>query len=724
MVGGAQGRAVARNGKRSSAGWRRRPGQTLIIFALTLTSLIAILGLAIDTIRVFDLYARMERAAEAGALAGVIYLPNSYNTPLVGTPNNDSAVSRASREVVKNGFGSVLSNNDPTLAHYCPTNVRSVEVAVCLVPGKQDSLQVTITETTDVVILSALGAGPATISASGEASYLPLISLASRSNTFGDQVECYNGLPSGSSPCDVHDTSKAHLDSYMASMSGPADLIESGDPYVDCAEGPTDASDPLLIGGTDPATNGSAYNGYYPTNHPQQQGVTTGSTISQYCSVPGTNHGNPNQQPTGFSGPMTTSTAHPGGFNYQVNIPSGTTGSLWIFNPNYLPGATTTEVLPYPNLDQFVDGGTGDTAFYRGPQGEGIGNRYSGLHDAPLFYYNVTYTLYQVVNVYNRSTDVQVASTTYRPYDGEYYDLQVHGCDPNSQVYDPYWQQGNTLNSYYNPNHVDMTAAPNGCVTAATITQRQGCGPQAWCKLAVPAGLSAGTYRLVVEATGLMANTPAYQSTTLDGWGSHNYALKVCASNTITSPVGNCGVTGTGAINVSIAAWNDDDINLQGRLTSAAPSSSNPQNSCVTSAERPYACFDLVCIPTVYAGRSLTVSIFDPGDSSNTGSLYVGVVPPNSNTATITYPSSATTTYSDGDTMVQTLNGSQRYYNGLWLTAQVQLAPTYTGTCGTSGSGSGWWQLVYASSYGIQPTDKIAVKVSVVGSPLHLGQGS
>ncbi len=42
--------------------WRSR-GQTLIFFALSVTVLIAILGLAVDTIRIYDLYARMQRAA-------------------------------------------------------------------------------------------------------------------------------------------------------------------------------------------------------------------------------------------------------------------------------------------------------------------------------------------------------------------------------------------------------------------------------------------------------------------------------------------------------------------------------------------------------------------------------------------------------------------------------------------------------------------------------------
>src|SRR5690349_4427769 len=73
---------------------QRQRGQTLIIFALSLTMLLGLAGLAVDATRAYDLYARMERAADAGALAGVLYMPTNYNTPrTVSDPN--SAISRA-----------------------------------------------------------------------------------------------------------------------------------------------------------------------------------------------------------------------------------------------------------------------------------------------------------------------------------------------------------------------------------------------------------------------------------------------------------------------------------------------------------------------------------------------------------------------------------------------------------------------------------------------------
>src|SRR5260221_13883589 len=100
---------------------QRQRGQSLIIFALSLTVLLGLAGLAVDATRAYDLYARMQRAAEAGAMAGDLYMPANYNTPrTVSDPN--SAISRASQEVVKNGFGTVLSNNLPLTYFGCPNS--------------------------------------------------------------------------------------------------------------------------------------------------------------------------------------------------------------------------------------------------------------------------------------------------------------------------------------------------------------------------------------------------------------------------------------------------------------------------------------------------------------------------------------------------------------------------------------------------------------------------
>ena len=756
--------------RRARVSRRVQRGQTLIIFALSFTVLLSLAGLAIDVARAYDLYAKMQRAAEAGALAGVLYLPNYYSA--ARTPGDGlSAVSRATSEVVMDGFGTARAVGTTD----CPTPVSSVEVAVCQVSSAPDDLEVFITEHLNLVLLSGLGMQPITLQAKSQASYTPPVQVASRANFFGDEVECSPGGGStntNSSACAPSDTTQNHLQYFMATMNGPADLKESGDPYVYCAEGnadPGSLTPNSLPTGPDPGATASTpdslytYNGYL-TNHPQWPGVSTGTTalsgISTHCGrpVPGGNPGNPDYQPDGYCGPITcSSTQHAGGYNYYIGINSGVGPStLWIYNPFYVPQDANLSPVP---LDHFTDntpGGAWSSNFYQGPTGEGIGNRFDGVHhDAPLFYYSVTYSLYTVKSLYDRSSDPLVATETFNPFDATSADLSYHGCI-SGQVYNPFWNGPDTPNFYHKANQV---VAGQGCVTSSALSTtctaaQQWCELQQNCQLGSnsllnnpeltclnnPAVMnpnsSGAVYRLVVETQGLSAAASNanggydYVSGANDGWGQHAYAIKACASTTITSPI-NCSngnnSNGAGGFNnpqMEIFGWNNSDIKVQEPLTTTSPNPNYPQTDCVTSNTTPYACVDLGCIPTAYAGRTLTLGLFDPGDG--TGDLYAGVAPPpnSSSTVRIGYPSYASTSSIDGVTVVQTRFNTNGYraWNGVWLNITIQLAPNYTGSCfttGNSGGNSGWFQLVYASANG-QPTDTLAVQFNLVGSPVHL----
>ena len=363
--GGACGK---RRRRRSGLGRRLRRGQTLIIFALSFTVLLGLAGLTIDVARAYDLYARMQRAAEAGALAGVLYMPSYYSTP---RPNDiDSAVSRASKEVVKNGFGSVLANDVSDCSN--PTAV----LQICQVTGRSDDLQVIVTQTFDLVLLSGLGLQPVTLSASAQAEYLPPAQIGARLNYFGDQVECYDSTtnpdPTQTHSCSVG--SSGALQSFVGVFNGPDELKENGDPYVYCEEGPSY---------TQPDGSANAYTAYNGdvTNHPQW---TDG--ITNHCGQPtGIEPGNPDQQPQGFTGEVTKSTNHPGGYNYLVNVPQGIgNATLWVYNPSFIPWSTNAI------FDHF---NSGSSNYFIGPNGTGI-TATNGYYDAPPFYYYITYSLY------------------------------------------------------------------------------------------------------------------------------------------------------------------------------------------------------------------------------------------------------------------------------------------------------------------------------------------
>jgi Flp pilus assembly protein TadG len=684
---------------------RRERGQTLVIFALSLTVLLGLAGLTIDVARAYDLFARMQRAAEAGALAGVLYIPTYYNTVRPG--DIDSAISRASKEVVKNGFGSALA---PT-ASACSAGL---VVQICLVSSKPGDLRVTITETLQVVLLSGLGVQPVTLAASAQAEYLPPVQLGSRQNYFGDEVECSASSPPNpatATACDVG-ASGTHLQYFMATMNGPAELKENGDPMVYCEEGSANT------GAVDPS--GTPYTVYnsFTTNHPQWS--SSGAAIQQHCGPPvtGGKAGNPDQQPIGFDGPATTGSAHPGGYNYAVIVPAGiSTASLWVFNPTFIPGGA---IFSGPGLDGFFH----DYSSMHDPFGGGLTAISGGHYDAPPLYFTMTYTLYKVSNLFDRGNDTLQVSTAYPPYDAASADLSAHSCS-SGQVYDPYYAGGASANSYHG------TISPTtGCFTLAPKTAGTGSPWQTgapapcwlqWCMLA--SNLAAGTYRLVVEDTGLNSDVAEYTSNAQDGWGTHYYALKVCSTSNTSDPIGADCKTGAGggSPGVSLFGWNNMEVNFTTTLSQATPDPTNPATSCVTQNTTAYTCVDLGCLPSAYAGRLATLGLFDPGDGGG-GDIYIGVVPPAGSGATVTYPSWVTTTRIDGDAVVQAHFNSPNYnqLNGLWVTTTLHIPSAYTGNCNPGPGGTGWWQLVYASGNGGQPTDWVGVSLSLVGSPIHL----
>jgi hypothetical protein len=673
---------------------RGQSGQTLVIFALSFTVLIGLAGLAIDATRAYDLYARMQRAAEAGALAGVLYMPAYYNSVRPG--DTDSAVSRASKEVVKDGYGTVLS---PTTSA-CST---TAEVSICPVIGKSDDLVVTIRETLDLVLLSGLGVQPVNLSVSGQAEYLPPLQIGSRLNYFGDQVECYNST-SNPDPTQTHSCTpgtSGTLQSFLGAFNGPDDLKENGDPYVYCEEGPSYSTTP--DGG---ANSYTTYNGDN-TNHP----TYAAGSISNHCGLPnpGVTPGNPDQQPPGYTGEATKNTAHPGAYNYFINVPSSVGNTaIWVYNPSFIPTGTGG------SFDHFNNNSSN---YFIGPNGTGIA-AYDGHYDAPPFYFNITYSLYQVSAFFDRTSDTLVGTPlVYPPYDAVSADLGLNGCGAG-QVYYPYWNGSATQNSY-NPPVVPGA----GCINLSTATPGTGYGVndpapcwQQWCALFN--NLAPGTYRLAIEATGLPSHTANYTSTLQSGYGGHEYALKVCPATAITAISCSDAATG-GNPGIQLSSWNNMSVYFSANLGTLPPNPLDPSTTCITQATpgTNYTCLDLVCIPTAYAGRSLTVQFFDPGDGG--GNLYVGLAEAGVGTSAVTYPAVPALYIStiDGDTLVHVHFNGYNAFNGLWLTAAITLPASYTGVCTPGQTQTGWWQMVYA---GNNPGDNVGISFSLTGSPVHL----
>jgi hypothetical protein len=490
------------------------------------------------------------------------------------------------------------------------------------------------------------------------------------------------------------------VQNFIVSMNGPAELKEAGDPFVYCAEGPslgssTQANPSFNPDNTDPKNTSITTPGPYPpneytyngaqTNHPQWTGVpyTNNTSLAPigptYCGVPtgGTKPGNPDQQPSGYSSSLTANTDHPGGYSYRIDVgPTVTGASVWVYNPAYIPQDANTSPTP---LDRFLDHGTSigvnycggpcEPTYYQGPMGEGIANRYDGVHhDAPLFFFDIHISLYKVQGDYDRSSDgTPIFQGEYDAYDATSADLSAHGCT-SGQLYDPNWgkKQGgaDTPNTYHNKGTL---VQGSGCKAPGDPTYINELGLQCrlqWCKVSPSGvgGIGPGAYRLTIEAVGepsvgvnSITGQKDYASGYQDGYGSHAYAVAACDSDTVTSAFGSAGCKdgsfGSGQYKnpqVVVSSWNNTDMTFQGALAARTPNKNYPQTACVTSAGTPYACLDAGCIPTAYAGRTITLGIFNlAGLTAETstgvaasGNLYVGVVPP-AGGGTVTYPPEA-----------------------------------------------------------------------------------
>jgi len=149
------------------------------------------------------------------------------------------------------------------------------------------------------------------------------------------------------------------------------------------------------------------------------------------------------------------------------------------------------------------------------------------------------------------------------------------------------------------------------------------------------------------------------------------------------------------------------------------------------------ASFYLASIPSAYAGHTLVIDLFDPGDGRAGANGYhmQFLAPPASPPATFAnVPVPGTPTSCNYTDAVPTIPASSwpnfdstcnietqvpggsagGIYNGQWLEVRIALSPTYT--CDTDC----WWSVQYHFDSGSTPTDRTTWTVSLLGDPVHL----
>src|SRR5581483_10628891 len=143
-------------------------GFALTWFAILLLVLIAMAGFGVDVWNWWYTSQRVQRAADAGALAGVTFMPANFNTP-AGGPN---AVSVATGVVTQNGF------------------TQGGRTTVTVGPGdKANQLKVTVSETVDNNFTSLLGLKTTTVKKTAIAEFNAPIQMGSPVGHLGNDPE-------------------------------------------------------------------------------------------------------------------------------------------------------------------------------------------------------------------------------------------------------------------------------------------------------------------------------------------------------------------------------------------------------------------------------------------------------------------------------------------------------------------------------------------------------
>jgi Flp pilus assembly protein TadG len=167
---------------------RRERGYVLVTFAMLLVPLLLMVGLSVDVGSWYNRASNIQKAADAGALAGVVWLPD---TATAGT----YARAAASR----NGFTHGVDG-----------------VTVTITPTSDTRLRVTITDTSvESPFAGNLGIKKPVIERKGTAEYVLPVPLGSPENRFGNN-------PTSSPP---------YQPNLWASISAPYTAYSNGDPY-------------------------------------------------------------------------------------------------------------------------------------------------------------------------------------------------------------------------------------------------------------------------------------------------------------------------------------------------------------------------------------------------------------------------------------------------------------------------------------------------------------
>jgi hypothetical protein len=387
-----------------------------------------------------------------------------------------------------------------------------------------------------------------------------------------------------------------------------------------------------------------------------------------------------------------------GGYNYRIVIPAGGSGAVEVYNAAFSPdGSNYCDNDNKIPANRSCNVNRGNYHMHEddgGPFGYGTAANYSAMR----------YTLYKVNNNFIRSSDVICSQMTVFPIDARNYNAasaqyKIMGGPGNNTTVTQLYSGTAPFNMLVYHNWVDV-GTYSGSQDGGIVSLRQ---PN-WSSCAQAGVLLPGTYRLRVDTL----NADGSVSINGSNAGAHKgYAVRVVNGDAQRTACSTC----------ALAAWDDMAI-----YTPIAVGSGG--NFAIK----------LFQLGSEYAGLTVNVDIYDPGDISSTnGTVVLNILDPSGAVATspqgvniydlgVQRSNLATGQYTviasaqNGNTTASFIaTDSNTSRNGQWVHIELPVPANYNPL-----PGQDWWSLQYVTGAGTTATDTITVAVGLKGGPVHL----
>ena len=700
----------------------RQRGQVLVLFVLTSFVIIGMVAVVIDVAWFWTNEQRMQRAADAGALAGAVYLPGDVT----------KAYTAARAEAEKNGFSS---------------GVNGMTVTPLQDAANRRRLQVTITGPVDAYFAKVFCAitnctSQATATVKGVAEYVLPVPMGSPQNYYGVGTYVYNQITSNT----TNNNADTGWDPEGAAVTGggwsnPTNAATANSIYTTTSTNnaaqqwntfglqtgtgaiPNDGT--LVIDGLEV----QLANVYYSSGF----GGSTGCTVKVETSWNGGTNWSTAQNTSALSTTTTTDKivgsssatsswgAHSWAYadfsntNFRVRLTwtngTSTCGSgrqvnldQLIVRVTYHTSTTTTTTTQTTGSVTSPTGGSLTSQGFWGAVITRGGSRENGDEFSP----------------YNDNSGISGHTSTNPEYDPTGYDYTVvfPGNSGQVKIYDASFCETGSNGSGGNMGAGDhwIGGSPNGVTTVYQLWNENGTPYDTTDDTLVATSGTTFANQIQADYSGAMG-TPADDGLTDCSSDPYHNAWYTLATGV---------AAGRYRVNVNTSSTNNNGTNAENMWSLWVTSTgSGPQvygegkmaayNNLVSGNQL----FYLAQIGTENAGKTMEISLFDPGDVS--GNAYLKIKSPNGNAynyATFSW-SADDGTSGTNVTQIQTASAGGSLFNDRLITIDVSLPSTY-GSGGLTPSGetqAGWWKIEYNVSGG---NDTTTWQVGIRGSPVHL----